>query len=95
MSYILSITGLLNGLISSFTETEKEMVSVERAHQFESIESEEWTGTENVDEDWPNSPSIEFIDVTLKYKEDGFSALNNVSFKVGPGEKIGICGRTG
>jgi ATP-binding cassette subfamily C (CFTR/MRP) protein 10 len=29
LSYILSVTGLLNGLISSFTETEKEMVGVE------------------------------------------------------------------
>ena len=71
------------------------MVSVERAHQFENIESENWIGTEIVDEAWPESPSIEFIDVTLKYKEDGLSALNNVSFSVKPGEKIGICGRTG
>jgi len=95
LSYILNVTGLLNGLISSFTETEKEMVSVERAHQLEKVESEDWQGVEEVSDDWPNRPSVEFKNVKLKYKADGLNALNGVSFYVRPGEKIGICGRTG
>ena len=39
LSYVLNVTGSLNGLIGSFTETEKEMVSVERAHQFINLPS--------------------------------------------------------
>lgn len=34
ISYALSITNLLSGVVSSFTETEKQMVSVERADQY-------------------------------------------------------------
>ena len=67
LSYILSVTGLLNGLITSFTETEKEMVSVERAHQFEKIESENWLGTEEMPIGWPNEPFVEFSNVTMQY----------------------------
>ncbi len=34
ISYALSVTNLLGGVVTSFTETEKEMVSVERAMQY-------------------------------------------------------------
>ena len=34
IAYALSITGRLSGLVTSFTETEKQMVSVERAQQY-------------------------------------------------------------
>lgn len=34
VSYALSVTNLLSGVVTSFTETEKEMVSVERAMQY-------------------------------------------------------------
>lgn len=95
LSYILNITGLLNGLIGSFTETEKEMVSVERAHQFERIESEDWEGDRDVPVNWPVLPDIEFNSVVLRYKSDGLNALNGVCFSIKAGEKVGVCGRTG
>lgn len=34
ISYALSVTNLLSGVVTSFTETEKQMVSVERALQY-------------------------------------------------------------
>jgi ATP-binding cassette subfamily C (CFTR/MRP) protein 10 len=34
ISYALTITSQLSGLVTSFTETEKQMVSVERAMQY-------------------------------------------------------------
>ena len=34
ISYALSVTNLLSGVVNSFTETEKQMVSVERAQQY-------------------------------------------------------------
>jgi ATP-binding cassette subfamily C (CFTR/MRP) protein 10 len=82
-------------LITSFTETEKEMVSVERAHQFESIEPENWLGIEETPSGWPQQPLIEYIDCVLQYIEDGVNALNGISLRINPGQKIGICGRTG
>lgn len=41
LSYALSITSLLNGTITAFTETEKEIVSVERVMEYiEDVETE-------------------------------------------------------
>ena len=34
LAYALSLTGILTRLLSSFTETEKELVSVERIHHY-------------------------------------------------------------
>lgn len=41
ISYVLSMTGLLNGVVTYFTETEKQMVSVERIDQYVSDVPEE------------------------------------------------------
>ncbi len=38
LSYALAITGLLNGLLTSFAETEQEMVAVERILEFSDLE---------------------------------------------------------
>jgi len=46
------------------------MVAVERAHQFERIDSENWIGIEKKPENWPLQPSIEFINVSLQYNRD-------------------------
>lgn len=95
LSYILNLTGLLNGLLSSFTETEKEMISVERAYQFEKIEQENWDCDETASRNWLEVPSIEFIMVTLRYGNNNVNSLDNISFSIKSGERVGICGRTG
>jgi ATP-binding cassette subfamily C (CFTR/MRP) protein 10 len=100
LSYILSVTGLLNGLISSFTETEKEMVGVERVTAYIDdlpIEEEE-TGEEFVilnDERVRKGAMIEYRHVTMKYNIDQKPALDDVTFQIESNEKIGIVGRTG
>lgn len=38
LSYALAITGLLNGLLTSFAETEQEMVAVERILEYTDLE---------------------------------------------------------
>jgi hypothetical protein len=49
-SYALGITGRLSGLVSSFTETEKELVAVERVTQYISnIKPENAKGTSTED----------------------------------------------
>lgn len=39
--------------------------------------------------------AIEFKDVTFKYNEDDKAALDKVSFKIAPGEKVAIIGKIG
>lgn len=46
ISYALSITSLLSGLLQAFTETEKEMVAVERINDYvENVPKEKFRGT--------------------------------------------------
>ncbi|XP_063774836.1 ATP-binding cassette sub-family C member 10 [Pseudophryne corroboree] len=96
LSYALSITGLLSGLISSFTMTETMMVSVERAEEYSTtLPSEPTEGTVMVDPDWPRNGHVEFRDAVLCYRPGLPNALDGVSFTISAGEKVGIVGRTG
>ena len=44
---------------------------------------------------WPSGGHVSFDGVWLKYRPDLQPVLRGLSFAVRPGEKIGICGRTG
>lgn len=49
VSYVLSVTNLLSGLVMFFTETEKQMVSVERTSQYiNDIPQEDYTALHHV-----------------------------------------------
>ncbi|TKY48012.1 ABC transporter C family member 13 [Spatholobus suberectus] len=95
LSYAAPIVSLLGSFLSSFTETEKEMVSVERALQYMDIPQEEQTGCLYLSPDWPNQGVIEFQYVTLKYMPSLPAALCNLSFRIAGGTQVGIIGRTG
>ncbi|NXK54352.1 MRP7 protein, partial [Chauna torquata] len=96
LSYALSVTNLLSGLISSFTMTETMMVSVERTEEYTTdIPVEPQDKLVQVAADWPSRGLVEFQQVVLAYRAGLPNALDGVSFTVHPGEKVGIVGRTG
>lgn len=99
LSYILSVTGLLNGLISSFTETEKEMVAVERVTAYiDDLPKEEGNDEYFVslnEEGQSKGAVIEYRNVTMKYNTNRRLALDGVTFRIESNEKIGVVGRTG
>uniref|UniRef100_A0A4W6DUI8 ATP-binding cassette, sub-family C (CFTR/MRP), member 10 n=1 Tax=Lates calcarifer TaxID=8187 RepID=A0A4W6DUI8_LATCA len=94
LSYALSITTLLSGLIFSFTQTEMQLVSVERTEEYA-------TGlpTEPQQQSAQVRAATEggglFRGVVLAYRDGLPNALDGVSLVVRPGEKVGIVGRTG
>uniref|UniRef100_A0A452GJE5 ATP-binding cassette sub-family C member 10 n=1 Tax=Gopherus agassizii TaxID=38772 RepID=A0A452GJE5_9SAUR len=96
LSYALSVTNLLSGLISSFTQTETMMVSVERAEEYSTdIHIEPQEQLVQVAPDWPSRGHVEFQQVVLTYRPGLPNALDGVTFTIYPGEKVGIVGRTG
>ncbi|XP_059683666.1 ATP-binding cassette sub-family C member 10 [Gavia stellata] len=96
LSYALSVTNLLSGLISSFTLTETMMVSVERTEEYTTdIPMESQGKLVQVAADWPSQGLVEFQQVVLAYRAGLPNALDGVNFTVYPGEKVGIVGRTG
>ncbi|KAA8499784.1 ABC transporter C family member 2 [Porphyridium purpureum] len=48
-----------------------------------------------VKKNWPRFGEIEFVDVAMRYRKDLPRVLDNVSFKINAGERIGVVGRTG
>ncbi|OEL16196.1 ABC transporter C family member 13, partial [Dichanthelium oligosanthes] len=95
LSYAAPVVSLLNGFLTTFTETEKEMISVERVAEYVGIPQEELQGSESPPRSWPNEGKIEFVHVTLRYKPELPPALNDVSFLIASGMQVGIIGRTG
>ncbi|XP_037084927.1 multidrug resistance-associated protein 7-like [Pollicipes pollicipes] len=100
ISCALSVTGFLSGLVGSFTETEKEMVSMERVHHYITAGGEEDVAAaaaalNTPPADWPERGRITFVDVTLRYRGSLRPALCHVSFTVEPGQSLGVVGRTG
>ncbi|CAL8351305.1 unnamed protein product [Boreogadus saida] len=96
LSYSLSITGLLSGLIFSFTQTEMQMVSVERTEEYSTcLPTEPQDHNPQVPASWPERGQLEFNGVVLCYREGLTNALDGVTLRVHPGEKVGVVGRTG
>ncbi|KAH7198229.1 P-loop containing nucleoside triphosphate hydrolase protein [Fusarium flagelliforme] len=97
---LISLSETVNLLIQFWTSIETSIGAVARIKQFA-----EDTGEENLPGEtqepptrWPDKGGIQVSNLTASYgdgKEDTVSALDAVSLEIKPGEKIGICGRTG
>ncbi|ORZ19904.1 multi drug resistance-associated protein MRP [Absidia repens] len=95
VSYALSITQSLNWVIRSFCEIETNIVSVERIKEYIDLPSEKYDSIRGVSPMWPEKGEIEFNDYGTRYRAGLDLAIRDVSFKIAPKEKIGVCGRTG
>lgn len=96
ISYALSITSLLSGVVNAFTETEREMIAVERVNQYiDEVEPEVDNSIMNPPYAWPSQGVVSFNNVVMKYREHLAPSLKGVTFETRPAEKIGIVGRTG
>ncbi|XP_054459670.1 ATP-binding cassette sub-family C member 10 [Anoplopoma fimbria] len=96
LSYALSITIQLCGLIFSFTQTEMQLVSVERTEEYSTgLPTEPQNQNTQLPAAWPDQGCLELRGVVLCYRDGLPNALDGVSLVVRPGEKVGIVGRTG
>lgn len=95
---LISLSETLNMLIQFWTSIETSIGAVARIKQFA-----EETGEENLPGEvheppasWPDRGEIVIEDLSASYGEDGsVKALEGISLMIQPGEKVGICGRTG
>ncbi|XP_059473692.1 ATP-binding cassette sub-family C member 10 [Neocloeon triangulifer] len=97
ITYALTMTSLLNGVINAFTETEKEMIAVERTQQYiRQIEPEPQGETmPPLSYPWPSQGVIFFNSVAFQHRSNVPFSLKGVTFQTHPAEKVGIVGRTG
>ena len=97
ISYALGITAKLSGLVTTFTETEREMVAVERVQQYvEDVPQEDLDAfTAASPYGWPSEAVVSFKAVNFRYRDHLPLALSGFDFESKACEKIGIVGRTG
>lgn len=96
ISYALSISGLLSGVLNAFSETEQEMIAVERVGQYLKLPEEpNADGIADAPFSWPHQGVIKFQNVFMSYRQNLIPALNGISFETASYERVGIVGRTG
>ncbi|VBB26660.1 unnamed protein product [Acanthocheilonema viteae] len=98
--FALQMSGIFQFAVRTQTELEAKMTCVERiTYYIDHIESEnDWKiekDNSSLSSDCPVEGSIVFREVTVRYGPYLPLALDDVSFRIEPEEKIGIIGRTG
>ncbi|KAF9891211.1 hypothetical protein FE257_004775 [Aspergillus nanangensis] len=97
LTYAVTFTENVLWLVRLYSEVQQNMNCVERVKEYLEVEQE--ADAVIVDSrppaDWPSGGAVEFANYTTRYRPDLDPVLRNVSFKVQPGEKVGIVGRTG
>lgn len=97
LTYSIEVTQYLKHGVRMVATIEAQMNSVERVLYYtDNVENEpsESFATDPKPSDWPNEGEITFKNMSMRYR-DGPLVLKDVTFKINPGEKIGVCGRTG
>ncbi|XP_068134048.1 ATP-binding cassette sub-family C member 9 isoform X2 [Hyperolius riggenbachi] len=98
LTYALTVTNYLNWVVRNLADLEVQIGAVKKVNSFLNIESESYEGTmdpQQVPEDWPNSGEIKISDLCVRYETNLKPVLKHVKAYIKPGQKVGICGRTG
>jgi ATP-binding cassette, subfamily C (CFTR/MRP), member 4 len=95
--YLSTLSSLFQWCVRQSSEVENQMTAVERILEYTELPSEPLDEGEMKppNDKWPQRGEIRFEDVNFKYDANLPNALNELTFEIKPGEKIGIVGRTG
>ena len=99
-TYSVLLQEYLGNIFNRCAFLENDMVSMERCCKYMTIVQEAPSfipGKDNklIEENWPQNGEIEFKNFSVRYRPGTEIVLKNISFHIQPGEKVGVCGRTG
>uniref|UniRef100_A0A8C9VY82 ATP-binding cassette, sub-family C (CFTR/MRP), member 9 n=1 Tax=Scleropages formosus TaxID=113540 RepID=A0A8C9VY82_SCLFO len=95
LTYALTVTNYLNWVVRNLADLEVQMAAVKKVNSFLSTESENYEDVSQVPEDWPQQGEIKIQDLCVRYDQSLKPVLKHVNAYIKPGQKVGICGRTG
>ena len=94
---ILGFSQSLSALIERYTTLETSLGAIARIKDFEETTAQEHLPQEceSPPGQWPSRGAIEFRGINASYTSDAEPVLRDLTLKIQPGQKMGICGRTG
>lgn len=97
LTYAVTFTENVLWFVRLYSANEQNMNSVERIKEYLDVDQEAPSVIPNnrPANNWPSKGSVEFIGYSTRYRTDFDLVLKNVTFKILPGEKVGVVGRTG
>lgn len=99
LSNMIGFSGSMTTVVQVWTQMETAIASIQRIRDFErDVPSEpkaKGLNATRVPPDWPTKGAIDIQNLVSTYKDGTVISLKNLTMKIKPGEKIGICGRTG
>ncbi|KAI8160337.1 ABC transporter atnG [Colletotrichum sp. SAR 10_70] len=99
MVSLMGLNSSLSRLISSWTNLETSLGAIARLRDFvRDTPQEDSVDTQSlppVPQGWPSPGAIDFKSIDARYKTDDEIILRELSLSIKPGQKVGICGRTG
>jgi ABC-type multidrug transport system fused ATPase/permease subunit len=97
LTYAVTFTENVLWFVRLYSSNEQNMNSVERVKEYLDVEQEAAATIPEAKppSNWPSKGSVEFIGYTTRYRPDFDTVLKDVTFKILPGEKVGVVGRTG
>ena len=97
MTYAVTFTENVLWFVRLYASNEQNMNSVERIKEYLEVDQEAASivPDNRPEANWPSKGSVEFIAYSTRYRSDFDMVLKKLTFKILPGEKVGVVGRTG
>uniref|UniRef100_A0A674ADY6 ATP-binding cassette, sub-family C (CFTR/MRP), member 8 n=1 Tax=Salmo trutta TaxID=8032 RepID=A0A674ADY6_SALTR len=98
LTYALMVSNYLNWMVRNLADMEVQLGSVKRINGLLKTEPENYEGlmaASQVPDGWPRQGEIQIQNLSVRYDTILKPVLKQVNAHISPGQKVGICGRTG
>ncbi|XP_073328263.1 ATP-binding cassette sub-family C member 8 [Pagrus major] len=98
LTYALMVSNYMNWMVRNLADMEVQLGSVKRINGLLKTEPENYEGlltVTQVPDGWPRQGEIKIQNLSVRYDATLKPVLKNVNAHISPGQKVGICGRTG
>uniref|UniRef100_A0A668VZF0 ATP-binding cassette, sub-family C (CFTR/MRP), member 8 n=1 Tax=Oreochromis aureus TaxID=47969 RepID=A0A668VZF0_OREAU len=100
LTYALMVSNYINWMVRNLADMEVQLGSVKRINGLLKTEPENYEGllsesVSQVPDGWPRQGEIKIQNLSVRYDATLKPVLKNVNAHINPGQKVGICGRTG
>uniref|UniRef100_A0A8C2HV76 ATP-binding cassette, sub-family C (CFTR/MRP), member 8 n=1 Tax=Cyprinus carpio TaxID=7962 RepID=A0A8C2HV76_CYPCA len=98
LTYALMVSNYLNWMVRNLADMEVQLGAVKKIKALLRTVPENYEGllsASQVPEGWPQQGKIQIQNLSVRYDSTLKAVLKHVNAHISPGQKVGICGRTG